>query len=159
MRKIVIAFLFTVSIFSASAQNASVIKLKEFQELLNRKTDTTYVINFWATWCAPCVAELPDFLKAEAELKDKKVKFYFINLNFKKEFESLVLPFLKKKEMKSTVYLLNEPDYNSWIDKVSPSWSGAIPATLIISKPDSNVFTEGSYTYEMLTEVLKNKIK
>jgi thiol-disulfide isomerase/thioredoxin len=146
--------------FALEAQIATQIKFPVVKEILSRETDTTYVINFWATWCAPCVEELPGFLRLEKEFKDRKVKFYYISLNFKREIEDQLLPFLKKNEITSTVYLLNEPDYNSWIDKVDATWLGSIPATLIIShKPESRFFQEASFTFEALKQKLTPLIR
>jgi thiol-disulfide isomerase/thioredoxin len=118
-----------------SAQSVRVINFKEFQALTTKPADndTTYVINFWATWCKPCVKELPYFEQLGQAYRDKKVKVILVSMDFAKEVKSRVEPFAKQKNLHSTLYLLNEPDYNAWIDKVSPDWGGSIPATLIMN--------------------------
>jgi thiol-disulfide isomerase/thioredoxin len=98
--------------------------------MMSQKSDTTYIINFWATWCKPCVKELPYFESLHKELKGSKYRLILVSLDFKKHFESRLLPFVEKNQLQSEVYLLDEPDYNSWIDKVDSSWGGSIPATL-----------------------------
>ena len=106
-----------------------------FEELQKKyfqnKNDTTYVINFWATWCKPCVKELPYFEKIAWDYSDKNVKVLLVSLDFPDKIESQVIPFMEKNNIKSEVVLLDDPDANSWIPKVSPDWSGAIPATVI----------------------------
>ena len=130
MKIVVILILFFIPV-SCFSQKATVIKLPQLESLLNQKNDTTYIINFWATWCQPCVKELPFFLEEEAAQKNEKVRFVFISLDFKRELDSRLNVFLKDRKMNSTVYLIDEPDYDSWIDKVDPSWQGNIPATLV----------------------------
>lgn len=124
---------------------------------LNRKNDTTYVVNFWATWCVPCVEELPHFEKLNAEYKDHKVKVLLVSLDMHKMVESRLLPFIKDNRIKSDVVLLRDPDQNTWLPKVDSTWTGAIPATVIYNK-ERRKFFEKSFTYEELEkEVSKFK--
>ncbi len=103
-----------------------VIKIGALEELMKRKEGPVQVINFWATWCGPCVKEIPLF----EQLSLENTKVTLINLDFVEKLER-VDAFVARKGMKSEVLLLDEMDYNSWIDKVDKEWSGAIPATLI----------------------------
>lgn len=117
--------------------------------------NTIYVINFWATWCAPCVKELPHFEQLNSE--NKNIKVVLVSLDFKNQFESKLLPFLKKKSIKSEVVLLTDKDYNTWLPMVDKDWSGSIPATLII-KNGKKVFVERTFSsYQELNEYV-NKI-
>jgi thiol-disulfide isomerase/thioredoxin len=92
------------------------------------------VINFWATWCGPCIKELPDFQKTVNETDGSKVEFLFISLDFPSDAEKKLMPFLKKNNYTFNVCLMTETDYNSWIDEVDPSWQGNIPATLFFNR-------------------------
>ena len=142
------------------AQKAAIIKWNTLENLLHQKTDTTYVINFWATWCKPCVAELPFFIEQEKQLSNKPFKFYFISLDFKKDFATRLIPFLEKHNINSAVYLLDEPDYNGWIDKVDNRWQGAIPATVIYNaSANKRDFYEKEFTLEELIQTLKTYIQ
>lgn len=124
-----------------------------FEPYLNQKNDTLYVINFWATWCVPCVKELPHFEKLNTKYKSGKFKMLLVSLDFPKLLESRVIPFIKNKNLNAEVLLLNDPDANSWIEKVASEWTGAIPAT-IIYKNDIRKFYEKSFTEEELeTEI------
>jgi thiol-disulfide isomerase/thioredoxin len=112
------------------AQKATIIKFGRVESLLQAKTDSLQIINFWATWCAPCVKEMPLFEALQQAHPSWKITF--ISLDFADKVDQ-VNAFIKRKQIKSTVLLLDEIDYNSWIDKVDKQWSGAIPATLIIN--------------------------
>jgi len=133
-------------------------KFKDFDEVIfkNRDKDITYVVNFWATWCAPCVKELPYF----EELNDKYINAPFkqilVSLDSPKEVESKVFPFLEKNSIKSEVVLLADGKYNDWIDLIDPRWSGAIPITLII-RGDKKLFFEKEFhsMEEIEVELLK----
>ena len=127
-----------------------------FQEkILQKSNDTTYVVNFWATWCKPCVKELPYFERINKEYADKKVKVILASLDFPNKVQSQVVPFIKKNKLHSEIVLLDDADANSWIPKVSKEWSGAIPAT-VIYKNDSRAFYEKSFTYEELKTEIQN---
>jgi thiol-disulfide isomerase/thioredoxin len=114
---------------STDAQKATVIKFDRLQKILDIKAGQVQVINFWATWCAPCVKELPLLEKLNAE-NDLNAKITLINLDYADKVEK-VNEFIDRNKIQSEVLLLDEVDYNSWIDKVDKGWSGAIPATLI----------------------------
>jgi thiol-disulfide isomerase/thioredoxin len=155
MRQLLFSFLFSVSVLVVSAQTR-IIKFPVLDSLMNNHKDTTLVINFWASWCAPCIAEFPHFQQLAKNYADKKVKVIFISLDFKREYETKLLPFVKAKDVKEPVYLIDEPDYNSWIDKVDVRWSGAIPATLIINEKGQQYFYERQFTsYLELEKIVK----
>lgn len=159
MRIIFPAIIF--SIFQIQLLNAQsrIIKFHTIDSLLHQRSDTIVVLNFWATWCKPCISELPYFEELNKNYKTSKVKVILISLDFKREFETRVKPFIKKNNIASEVLLLDEPDYNSWIDKVDSTWSGAIPGTAVISK-GKKVFFEKEFTsYEELENIIKPLIQ
>ena len=120
-----------------------------FEPYLKLDDDTTYVINFWATWCLPCIKELPFFEQIHEKYKNKKVKVILVSLDMPKRVESNLIPFILKKKLQSDVIHLDDPDANSWIEKVDKNWSGSIPATYIYNKK-GNAFYERSFTFEDL---------
>ncbi|SNC62494.1 AhpC/TSA family protein [Hymenobacter gelipurpurascens] len=115
------------------AQQVTVIKLPELQKRLSQQNDTTYVVNFWATWCAPCVKELPHFDQLTTTYAKQKVKVLLVSMDYASQLDKKVKPFVAKRGLKSEVVLLNEPDPNSWMDKVDSKWSGAIPFTILVN--------------------------
>jgi thiol-disulfide isomerase/thioredoxin len=115
----------------SKAQHAKVVKWDALQKILNTTSDEIQVINFWATWCAPCIKELPLLEKLNAQ-NNLNAKITLINLDYADKIDK-VNAFMTRKNIQSEVLLLDEIDYNSWIDKVDKTWSGAIPATLIFN--------------------------
>jgi thiol-disulfide isomerase/thioredoxin len=132
----------------------AIMDFDTFQQYLKHENDTVYVINFWATWCAPCVKELPDFERLNQKFGDRNFKMLLVSLDFRKMYETRLIPFIEENKLSAEVILLHDPDANAWIDKVSPDWSGAIPATLIY-KNDFRVFHEGGYTFDELNTIVE----
>jgi len=113
------------------AQDIKVIKFNSLEKIMNANAAEVQVINFWATWCAPCIKELPLF-EALNKQNDSGIKVTLISMDFADQV-GRVKEFAKRRNLTTEILLLDEIDYNAWIDKVDPSWSGAIPATLVIN--------------------------
>ncbi|NQY07468.1 MAG: TlpA family protein disulfide reductase [Flavobacteriaceae bacterium] len=124
------------------------------EHIFNKKDDKVHVINFWATWCKPCVEELPYFEKLNAEYKDRDVELILVSLDLPKQINKGLKNFIEKKDIQSEVIHLNDPDQNTWIPKVDPHWDGAIPAT-VIYKGDKKMFYAKSFTYEESEKAVK----
>ena len=124
---------------------------------LNRQDDKIYVVNFWATWCAPCVKELPYFEKVNQEYKDQNVEVLLVSLDFPKKKESKLIPFIKEKNIQSKVIHFDDRDEQFWIPDINESWTGALPATLIYNK-NQRKFFEKSFTQEELENEIKSFI-
>jgi len=98
---------------------------------------------------------LPYFETVNEEYKSKNVEVILVSLDFPKQYENKLKPFIKAKNLKSKIVVLNDVDSNTWIPKISEDWTGAIPATVIYSK-DKRAFYEKSFNLEELkTEVNK----
>jgi thiol-disulfide isomerase/thioredoxin len=137
------------------AQQVAVIRLSDLQKRLARPSDTTYVVNFWATWCAPCIKELPSFEQLNTTYAKQKVKVLLVSMDNASLLDKKVKPFIAKRALKSEVVLLNEPDPNSWINKLDPKWSGAIPFTLMVNnqKKKRQAFEQEFTQAELNTQV------
>ena len=129
----VIAFLIITGFSSLQAQEIEKIGIPELERILASPEDQLHVVNFWATWCPPCVTELPYFEKLAKEYNGKGVKFILISLDFPGQTDSKLIPFLKKNKITADVRLMTNLDYNSWIDKVDGNWQGNIPVTLFFN--------------------------
>jgi len=128
-------------------------EFKDFEFLLEGKNDTTYIVNFWATWCGPCVKELPYFEELHSTYKEPII-ILLVSLDFKKHLDKKVVPFLNKHNIQSDVVLLEDGRANDWIDKVDPSWSGAIPITMIYKDGEKKFFEQEFHSTEELIEAI-----
>lgn len=129
----------------------------ELKPFLEKKDNKTYVINFWATWCGPCVKELPYFEKINAAYANKNVEVLLVSLDFPKQIEKQLIPFIKKNKLQSKVVLLDDVNENYWIKAIDSTWTGAIPATIIYNK-NNRKFYEKSFDYETLESELQTFI-
>lgn len=144
-------------ISSTSKHQPRVLSFDDLEPHLHFNNDSLYLVNFWATWCTPCVEEIPAFERINQEYKDRKVKVLLVSLDFPKKIETQLMPFLENYNVTSEVLVLDDPDANKWIDRVDPEWSGAIPATVIYSKKGREFF-EQSFTYDELKQIVETKL-
>lgn len=145
-----IYFILTLFVLSCSP-NQNKLEVYDFQgieKFLHQKNNKTYVINFWATWCAPCIKELPYFEQIQEKYK-KDVEVILISLDFPSQYETKLIPFLEKRQLKSKVIVLDDVDMNSWIPKIDSNWDGAIPVTLIYNSKNRQFYPQ-SFTYDEL---------
>ncbi len=130
---IALTVLLTLFAATSPAQNIEKIGVPELEKILSGPEDVLYVVNFWATWCPPCVTELPYFEKLSKEYQGKGVKFILISLDFPSQIESRLIPFLVTNKITADVRVMTDLDYNSWIEKVDTGWQGNIPVTLFFN--------------------------
>lgn len=163
-------FLLTLIFFQsliANSQEWSLEDLKTYtsfddfeNDILKAEEDgQIYIINFWATWCGPCVKELPYFEKLNDLYKDNNVKVVLVSLDFEKQIEKRLIPFLNKNAIQSDVVLLLDPKESEWIDRVDPNWSGAIPITLIKKGNDINFYEQVFHSVTELTAIIEPHLK
>jgi thiol-disulfide isomerase/thioredoxin len=140
-------------------KKVDIVTFAQFQKQAEAKTnDTLYVINFWATWCGPCVKEMPFFEEAGRNFATQKVKVIYVSLNAAKELAS-VERFAENKKIENKVLLLNAANPNEWIDKVDKTWSGSLPATVMYKKGKKVFFKEGDFTQDEINVAISDKNK
>lgn len=134
--------------------NLEVYDFTAFKSFLNRKDNKVYVINFWATWCTPCIKELPAFEAINKQYKNKGVQVLLVSLDIPEAYNTKLKPFMLKKNLKSKVVALDDINATAWMPQINKDWTGSLPATLIYRNNDSKFF-EQSLTYNELNEALK----
>lgn len=116
-----------------TAQNVIVYdSIAQLEARIRQAGDTTLVINFWATWCGPCVEELPIFEELHRRYSPFGLNVILISLDFKSQKDKRLIPFLQNNCLSPEIGLLADPDMDSWIPRVDSLWDGAIPATLVV---------------------------
>jgi thiol-disulfide isomerase/thioredoxin len=134
-----------------SAQKVEVVKFADLQSKMLSVEAPLTVFNFWATWCGPCIKELPHF--DELESQNENIKVYLVSLDFPNQLEK-VNNFVNKRSLKSEVLFLDEKDPDDYMPKVSNEWTGAIPATLFVTDLGKTYFHEKAFTKQELEEVV-----
>ena len=150
-----ILMILTLTGLPGQSQTIEYIKVPELEKILKNPENKIFVVNFWATWCPPCIKEFPHFEKVSREYDSGKVKFIMVSLDFPSQVETQLAPFLKKHKVTMRVALMMDVDYNSWIDKVDSSWQGDIPATLIFNNnKNQRYFHSGEIDEQSLRKML-----
>lgn len=129
----ILMFILIVSSFCASAQKVQRIQKADLDTLM---TGEGKVINLWASWCGPCVKEIPHFKKQAAVSRD--VRFVFISLDIE---EKDARRFAKRYRIDT--YWLDEPNANDYKDKIDARWEGSIPVTIFLMRDGERKFVEG----------------
>ncbi|MEL0653126.1 TlpA disulfide reductase family protein [Algibacter sp. TI.3.09] len=137
------------------SQDIPIYDFEGLEPLLYTQNNKTYLINFWAMWCLPCVEELP-YIQEYAQ-KNPDVEVVLVSMDFPKDIETKLKPFLKKNNITTKVVLLDDPDANSWINKINPEWSGAIPFTIMFNS-EKRFYYERSFDdlQDIEIEISKN---
>ena len=157
---VTILILLGTTVFSQSAFKREVIKFEEYEKLIDQQDNTLYVVNFWATWCPPCVKELPDFMAVNEKMKDRKdYKMILVSLDNKDDWQSGVIPFAAENKLNVDIYLLDElRRMNYWMPRVDKNWMGSIPATVFYRNGEKLKFVEKPLHEEELETIINQFI-
>ena len=133
MKKVLIAITFLTLCFTANSQQIAKWKITDVEKYIAAGNGDVLVINFWATFCKPCVAEIPSFIKIVDKYKSRNVKLLLVSLDLPSFYPAKIDAFVKKKNIKTNVTWLDETNADYFCPKVDAKWSGSIPATLIVN--------------------------
>ena len=139
-----------------SEYNSNEVTQKTFNQFLSTldlSNNQTYVINFWATWCSPCIRELPHFEYINRKYDKNIVKVFLVSLDLPENFNSKLIPFIKKNNIFSDVINLTDTNLNEWMPKISDRWNGGIPATLIINEKTHKFYPNPFEKDELIYEI------
>jgi thiol-disulfide isomerase/thioredoxin len=132
MKKIItLLALLTIADFS-QAQPIRKMKMNELLKMIDT-VKTPLVVNFWATWCGPCIREIPWFEKTMKQFADKKIKLILVSIDYPDEYPANIAAFAKKNGYSSEIIWLNETDADVFCPKVDKTWQGTIPVTLMVN--------------------------
>lgn len=158
----ILSIISILSFTTIKAQSVEQVDYETLHKKINNYKDKIVVVNFWATWCAPCVEEIPAFVEVNEKYKDNpKFKMLFVSLDRVK-----VLPKVKKfitdNKMNAEVLLLDDVKrMNEWIPSFDKSWAGNIPVSIIYKNGEKVLFHDKAMTkYELedyVTEYLQDK--
>ncbi|MCY4418370.1 MAG: TlpA disulfide reductase family protein [Cytophagales bacterium] len=130
-----------------SQTKVPVLRFQELKENIQENKSSVQVINFWATWCAPCVREIPYFQAVHEKYQNQSVRFLLVSLDSSKKL-ARVERFVKKKKLSMEIVLLNETDFDTILPQIHPNMEGAIPATLFLCGKK----TKGSFIHDSFSQ-------
>lgn len=116
------------------------ISADEFRQLIahhagkSDKRGNVILVNFWATWCAPCVKEIPDLIKLEEKYKAHGLKLIAVSMDEPEELESNVKPFVAKRFPGFVSYLCKESDHDKFASVIDPAWNEIMPTNFLIDR-------------------------
>lgn len=128
------------------------------EPIFNFQNDSTYIINFWATWCKPCVKELPYFERLHNYLQGKKARIILVSMDFPNQIETRLKTFVEQRNLQPDVMVLTDPAQNDWIPRVEQSWDGAIPVTVVYNAKERKFFSGELDDYDTLKETVESML-
>jgi thiol-disulfide isomerase/thioredoxin len=127
-----ITLLFCCYTVSLSAQSIPKWRITDIVHKIET-SDSVLIINFWATFCGPCIEEIPDLIKYTNAHKKDKVQLYLVSLDMATYYPAKIRTFVKVKKWKANIAWLNETDADYFCPFIDADWSGSLPATIIIN--------------------------
>jgi thiol-disulfide isomerase/thioredoxin len=157
IKNLSLAIVFTSFASALAAQDMPKLKMTDVVEKFSKKNDSIYVINFWATFCKPCVAEIPGFIKVTNKYRNDKVKLLLVSLDLPSFYPNKIAAFAAKNNFNASIAWLDETNADYFCPMIDKAWSGAIPATVIVNaKTGYKKFFEAEMkTEEFEKELLK----
>lgn len=143
----------------AQQEEIKIYKYEQLFERLHSPTEQTVVVNFWATWCAPCVEELPAFMAVNDQYKDNpNFKMLLVSLDRPKAMDKII-SFLKDHQITAEVVLLDDNKRNNiWIPAINKEWGGNIPITVIYKNGKQVIFKGHEMTQYELEDIIADYI-
>ena len=160
MKKIGLTILIASFSFFAKSQNISSWKIEDVVNHYSKSTDSVYVVNFWATFCKPCVAEIPYLQSISSKYRNQKVNLLLVSLDLPAFYPDKIRTFAKNNNFTAQIAWLNESDADHFCPMIDKKWTGSIPATVFVNAATGyKKFIESSMTEEQFEMELKEAIR
>jgi len=104
------------------------------KELVREQRGQVVLLNFWATWCPPCLVEFPEIVAIEKTYRDRGLAVISVSADAPKKIDSDLLPFLETHPPDFPIYIMQTDDRNEFMRLIDPEWNGDIPATFFIDR-------------------------
>lgn len=132
MRKFVSILMFSFVTVIACGQEIKAVKITDLEKMI-AESKTPLIINFWATWCIPCLEEIPYFMKEVKKHVKDSLTLLLVSLDMDEAYPAQIKKTIAKRKITVPVQWLDETNADYFCPKIDPKWSGAIPATLFVN--------------------------
>jgi thiol-disulfide isomerase/thioredoxin len=109
----------------------------DFAEVIAQQSGQVVLINFWASWCTPCLKEIPDLLKLEERYRERGFKLVFFSLDDPKDLEPILVPFLNKWFPDLETYARTDFEMDTVVSVVDDAWNEILPTSYILNRDGS----------------------
>jgi thiol-disulfide isomerase/thioredoxin len=159
MKKLFIIICLAMIAGKSIAQEIKKLKIDELSAYI-AKSNKPLVVNFWATWCAPCVEEIPFFISTINEKYKDSVELLLVSLDIKDYYPQRLKSFAVKRSFTAPIAWLNETNADIFCPKIDDKWDGAIPVTLMVNnKKQYRQFYNRAITQRQLELELKKLVQ
>jgi thiol-disulfide isomerase/thioredoxin len=133
------------AVVASATPTVTPLKPADFNKFKDAAKGKVLVINFWATWCGPCIAEFPEFVALDTKYRSKGVKVVGITVDDPSDVKPKVIPFIKKHKVKFDIVLQDTDDPQEMMDMINKDWPGGLlPATFIYDKQGNLAYSRFS---------------
>ena len=139
----ILAAVLAVSISGANEpvnEAPQLVDASEIQDLVRRQSGRVVLLNFWATWCPPCLAEFPEIVALERAHRDRGLTVISVSADSPGRVESDLLPFLEKHPSDFPIYVMQTDDVDAFMHRIDPEWNGTIPTTFFFDRRGNVAF-------------------
>ena len=133
MKKFLSILLFILPVMIAHGQDIKKVKITDLEKTI-AESKTPLIINFWASWCKPCLEEIPYFMEEVKNHVKDSLKLLLVSLDMDDAYPAQIRHTITKRKITVPVQWLDETNADYFCPKIDPTWSGAIPATLFMNK-------------------------
>ena len=131
----------------------------KFKSLVRNRHGRALFVNFWATWCAPCVEEFPDIVRIANEMKERNIDFVGVSADYFEDESTKVIPFIAKHNASFKFYIAKLEGEDAFIDAIDKKWGGGLPATFVYdSHGRRKAFLLGKQSYQSLKSAIEGAV-
>jgi len=157
--KILLIIIMLCFALNVHAQEIQKWKLGDLENAI-AKAEKPTIFNFWATFCKPCIKEIPYFQQVVKKYNSVDVQMILVSLDLPEAYPTRIKIFAKKLKFTAPIKFLDETNADLFCPVVDSAWSGAIPASLFINnKTGYRSFFEDQLSKEKLEKEIKKMIR
>lgn len=121
---------------AATTETAStrLLKAQDLRALIEAQRGKVVVLNLWATWCTPCLREIPTLLRVTQELTPRGLVLIGVAMDEPQSLNTLVEPFRRRFFPRFPTWLRDEPDMDTIASVVDQAWNEILPTTYVIGR-------------------------